>query len=65
MIYTTYDVIFMFSHSMHKIDAKCEILVFFHNFYIQQLKRIIHLDIVCDVDIKSWKELIFTCTDLM
>jgi hypothetical protein len=25
----------------------------------------IHLDIVCDVDIESWKELIFNCTDLM
>jgi len=40
-------------------------LFFCHNFYIQQLNRIVHLDIVYDVDIESWKELIFTCTDLM
>ena len=38
---------------------------FYYNFYIQQLNRIIQLDMVCDVDIESWKELIFTCNDLM
>jgi len=59
----------MFSHNMHKIDAKCEIFVLFfvflNNCCIQQLNRIIQLDMVCDVDIESWKELIFTCTDFM
>ena len=48
---------------MHKIDAKCDF--FFNNCYIQQLNRIIQLDMVCDVVIESWKELIFTCADLM
>jgi hypothetical protein len=34
-------------------------------FFLQFLYSAIHLDIVCDVDIEIWKELIFTCTDLM
>lgn len=58
-------MIFMFSHNMHKIEAKCGIFCFFYNFYIQQFNRIIQLDMACDVDIESWKELIFTFTDLM
>jgi hypothetical protein len=50
---------------MHNTDAKYEIFVFFfQNFYAQKLNRIIKLDMVGDVDIESWKELIFTLTDL-